>query len=470
MSTLPDYRLLSTAHIEPPSFRRFIVLSLLLHLLVVLLFGDAGGSARRGERLWGAFRATLEPITSGSGLKLDRKVDLGAPVARPPENPPPAASSRPAAEAITPASADATATAREGAPPAPPKPGNAPTSEVLPYIVRDVEKPVSSFVVAPPTSMPDVVAPAAERPRLVPLQNVDTTTTPPQARELAPFIAPKPREEEPVMPRLVPLPAATIGREAAPPTLMPRILPAEPTPALTPLSPAKIEREYAPVAEPLPRLLPVAPVPLAAPTPLSAAKIEREYAPVAEPLVPVAPLPPAALPRRELAPYVAPKIERESAAPADATPTASPESRLAPTVPADNAPREAAVPGEREPVPQTERSAPEKPSAQAVAPGAAGDTTTLKRAPPSTAGPRLDMDAVRNRARDLGNARASEGTGPRTVLPFPTPPPGALKSKDAKIFDKALKRPDCRDAYAGMGLAAVIPLVADAISNKGCKW
>ena len=39
-----------------------------------------------------------------------------------------------------------------------------------------------------------------------------------------------------------------------------------------------------------------------------------------------------------------------------------------------------------------------------------------------------------------------------------------------KIFDKALKRPDCNEAYSDLGLAAVIPLVRDAVKDGGCKW
>jgi hypothetical protein len=49
------------------------------------------------------------------------------------------------------------------------------------------------------------------------------------------------------------------------------------------------------------------------------------------------------------------------------------------------------------------------------------------------------------------------------------PPPPEKKSKLATEIEKAAK-PDCRQAYAGMGLLAAVPLAADAVRGKGCKW
>lgn len=39
-----------------------------------------------------------------------------------------------------------------------------------------------------------------------------------------------------------------------------------------------------------------------------------------------------------------------------------------------------------------------------------------------------------------------------------------------KIFDKALKRPDCKEEYTALGLAAIVPLLRDAVKGDGCKW
>jgi len=85
---------------------------------------------------------------------------------------------------------------------------------------------------------------------------------------------------------------------------------------------------------------------------------------------------------------------------------------------------------------------------------------------PAIATPKLDLDGIRNRARAI----TSEGSGRRTLLPFPLAPPVIVKKNVEQIFDKALKRPDCRDTYAALGLAAVIPLVRDAVTENGCKW
>jgi hypothetical protein len=49
------------------------------------------------------------------------------------------------------------------------------------------------------------------------------------------------------------------------------------------------------------------------------------------------------------------------------------------------------------------------------------------------------------------------------------PHPPETKSKLTEGIEKAAK-PDCRQAYAGMGLAAVVPLAIDAARDKGCKW
>jgi hypothetical protein len=460
-----------------------------------MLFGDAsGGGERGGERIWGAFRATLVPGASETGLghKLDRSAESAAPrraqTAEPlPSNPAPAnvAPMSPASS-----SADLPAPAREDAIPAPPQPGTSVTPEVLPIIAKEVAKPESTFVVAPPTSIPAAVAPAAERARLIPLtplQNIEPPDPAKAVREFKPYVAPAPRDDAalttPSLPPLQPLsPLASPALERAPATteLLPRLLP--PTPAtttLTPLAPARIEREYAPVAEPLPRVPAVAP-PVAPPVPLAPATIERQYAPVAEPLPRLVP---QAAPQseRELAPFVAPKIAPDPtpasqsgrdttarpAPPELSAPSNAPYSPNVQTSPKATTQRDSPVRSERELTPRSADPG-ALPPASPPLPGV--DSRLSGREAPGSAAPNLDLDAIRNRARNLGGDRAAEGSGPRTVFPFPTPPPEVLKSKEARIFDKALKRPDCRDAYAGMGLAAVVPLVADAITNKGCKW
>jgi hypothetical protein len=49
------------------------------------------------------------------------------------------------------------------------------------------------------------------------------------------------------------------------------------------------------------------------------------------------------------------------------------------------------------------------------------------------------------------------------------PPPPDKKSKLAEGMEKAVK-PDCRTAYADLGLLAVPPLVVSSIGNGPCRW
>ena len=91
-------------------------------------------------------------------------------------------------------------------------------------------------------------------------------------------------------------------------------------------------------------------------------------------------------------------------------------------------------------------------------------------ATPHSAPKTIDLNAARELARSGARDSRGERTGPRTLFPFPTAPKEVVKPNITKIFDKALKRPDCKDAYADLGLAAVVPLVRDAIKEDGCKW
>jgi hypothetical protein len=49
------------------------------------------------------------------------------------------------------------------------------------------------------------------------------------------------------------------------------------------------------------------------------------------------------------------------------------------------------------------------------------------------------------------------------------PPPPERKSALTEGIEKSAK-PDCRKAYAGMGVLGVVPLAADALRDGGCKW
>ena len=137
-----------------------------------------------------------------------------------------------------------------------------------------------------------------------------------------------------------------------------------------------------------------------------------------------------------------------------------PAAKLDREIPAAKVDRELAVPkGDRDLAPPTD--------SRALPPGKANiDDHFGPRRDDGKAAPKLDSDAARQRAREI----ASEGAGRRAILPFPMPAKPARKSKEAIAIEKALK-PDCRNAYADMGLLAIAPLLWDAIREDGkCKW
>jgi hypothetical protein len=84
--------------------------------------------------------------------------------------------------------------------------------------------------------------------------------------------------------------------------------------------------------------------------------------------------------------------------------------------------------------------------------------------PPSQAAsaPRLNLDIARPRGGELSNQSSRGALQLMPRLP-------EVKSKLAQDIEKAAK-PDCRTAYAGAGLLAAVPLAADALRDKGCKW
>jgi len=223
-------------------------------------------------------------------------------------------------------------------------------------------------------------------------------------------------------------------------------VPMAPAAPLERVAPPQIEREVAPPVELAPRAVPMAP---AAPLePVAPARIERQLAPAVE--VPAPRRAPAETatqpPRTAPAPAAAPRgVQGDTAPPAE---------RAAPPV----APAR----------PQAQPAAP-LPASRFGTPDADEEIFKPRRdvgTPPSEA-PRIDLDAARKKAaREV----VSEGSGSRGVFTIPSPPPPEKKTKEAMAMEKALK-PDCRTAYASMGLLAVPVLVASAIAADGsCRW
>jgi hypothetical protein len=432
---------------------KFVILSMLLHVLLVVLFGDStGGGPSRASQMLGGFSASLQarvtnnaPVspsiksTAASGANANPRT--ATPVKIEPLKP-----SAASAQSIDAAKVEPTAVTPQTVP------EKVSVPDALPTISKSVVKPVSEFVIAPAEVTPKPVVETAQK----------VETVPP----IEP-LPPLPRAQPLTVPKPIELNAnPSVSREFAP--YVPPILPPTLPPSIAPISPTA---PIAPLAMP-----PV--TPLALPT-IAAPKIEREFvAPanieVREPLVvppPISTIAPTAESKteREFAPYVPPSV------------APSPATTALPTAPnTTSSPPATTTPAERNLSPAPSSSAPSTTTAPANerTPATTPGSPTPSKSADDIFGPRrdatptpaptksLDLDAARRSARESGGERS----GPRTLLPFPTAPKPVPKSDMAKIFDKALKRPDCKDAYAEMGLAAVIPLVRDAIKQEGCKW
>ncbi len=270
----------------------------------------------------------------------------------------------------------------------------------------------------------------------------------------------------------------------APPALPPVALPPAPVVKAAALPKPEIDALPAPLPLPLPAqatdqaTVPALPIRLAAP-------VEPPPMPAitAAPAVPPAAVPaavPAVAPA--VAPAATPAATHAATQVAPATPPATPSPAL-PPVPttAANTPSPTPTPTPTPAATVTPASAaPGVASAAATGLGAAprADTPRLGAGAPD-AGARLGRDvatpptAASSAPRlnlDLPGARSGQlsSQGARGVLQLlPRPPEG--KSKLAESIEKAAKE-DCRKAYAGMGLLAVLPLAADAVRDKGCKW
>jgi len=422
--------------IEPPTLSQFVLLSMLLHVLVVVLIGNAPGTgARRGDGAWwGPLDVTLRQlvpeVTQGPRAAIGGEERARAPAVlrRPSPEPQPI-------EERAPEPATASPSEPMNVEPAPTE-----LAPVEPLPRLDIEREIAPPVAIPPREVPVVPAAPIEK------------------------IAPR-----------------RIERNVAPPVeLPPREVPVAPSAPIERLAPPKIEREAAPPIELPPRevpLVPATPIERIAPPP-----IERSVAPPVE-------LPPREVPAMPAAPVerIAPRsLERELAPPAPAIsrPAASPTPEREAVPPLRAAPETTVPPAER---PAGTSTAPQSaPAATSSRPQAAPAEERLRFGtppappeeeifrqrrdvvtPPSEPGgtPHIDREAARERAREIASGR----TGSRGVFNLPLPVPPEKKTKEAIAIEKAA-RPDCREAYSGMGLLAVPVLVANAITDSGCKW
>ncbi len=416
---VPSHRIYRPYMTDRPSMRQFVLLSVLLHVWVVTLFGDAAGGAGSGAVLRGsAFFASLRllPPTASAPAKktteaLGRKntttfpedAATVAPVVAVVQQPEPVL----AAEAQTPIAP-------------------------LALLAVEVHKPVGDFVV-PPINLAPLSAPeSAAQPAVVLMPRLQATpVAATDERGFAIYVAP------------------LDGRTTVESNTKPFATPA--LPRLTEIPPIRELQTF--VAPP-----PVVPVAVPAPPePMPAvADIVRAVSPVAMPIAPPKPADQKPLARVDSQPVVVPAAASEmvSGEPAAPVPTRTDTGGVE------------AKPPSRQPPPTT-RSSQAGQDALAPAGASAGipspAMSLLPVVPPMLA---LDLDSLRQRARQL----AVEGAGARTVLPFPTVAQESPKRPMEKIFDKALKRPDCKEEYTALGLAAIVPLLRDAVKGDGCKW
>lgn len=447
--------------LERPSMGRFVLLSFLLHTLLVLLFGDATGAHRDGTGWARSFVATIErvssrPLTSARSIGVPTEVTTSRAVIAP----------------IT-----ATALAEPSTPPEPVpatmspqimvEPVNPIEIEKIPAIAVDVPGASSPFSVAPIAIAPIIAAPlppaaaAPARGVVVPIISaVDIPIVKRDNTDFAIYVAP-----------IV---------ESSNVTISTTVIPA--TPTLAPLAKPKVDRDFAAYTPP-PVVSPSISVSATAAGGRNDTQVSSQEVIVPPPAIP-ATAGPVAEPASPLKPIEATPIEplRPAAATAQVeryrprdteTATSSPNTSTATaaTTVSEKESERASVPAAM----RGEQAAPIAPAAvppvesRGTGPSALFSTPLPQPppvAPPVGSGPRLDLDTLRRQARELANG----GTGPRTLMPFPTVAKEAPKKDMEKIFDKALKRPDCNEAYAEYGLAAVVPLVRDAVKEGGCKW
>ena len=384
---------------------------MLLHALAIALFGAPSGGSREGRALWGSLQVVLQgaPAEAGPALKLDRSVVVERP------RPTPAPRTRQKATPAKPESRVAPVAPSVDLPRYEPPPMETPFS--MPPLIDRILRPDRKLDLPPPLQVPPPTPPAPVRPAYTP----PSAAAPVPQEPPAPRVERVPTEAPPVAaPLLQPVPMPLPERLATPPLIERAPVEAPAVPAI----PATPPVERPPVEVPA---IPVPSLESVTPAPSDAGPKPVERAPVQEiPVAPqVAPAPQRAQP---------PVQERE--APARVEPPAIPEPALRTSpLPLPGAPSEAIKPRE--------------------------DSSTTY----DPTAPGLDLDAMRKRAASM----AREGTGRRAVLPFPMPPLPERKTKEQIAIEKALK-PDCRTAYQNLGLAAIVPLIANEFGEGNCRW
>ncbi len=450
---------------------RCLMLAVLLHGLVIAIFGTApGGNLREGDSLWGAIEVRLGGVgPANSPGSSDVPLPYTGPVGRAPEprwggevrSAPPRPSPEPgAAELGTWNPTPAVPLARDPVPSLPQAAEPAAVAAPLPLLTRPEpmaperrSEPAAQATTAPPVleppprPAPEPAAVPSTAPRLAPSETLEAPVLDRPKEALREIARPLPAPEPP-KPAAPPAPQ----REEAAPT------PARPVIAAPPTAPppAAIERvPPVPTPPPAPVETLVTPPAAAAPAPLEAPvrtpappEPVRPPEPTPAPMVRAVTTPDPVAPMPSPGPTAVESMDSgKRAAPAAAAP--APRNTEAPPAPAL-----------RSPAPTVD--GPTRPAAGSPDAGArvGNDRATPPSAPASA--PTLNLDLPRARGA------LPSTLGSRGVLNL-VPPPPDRKSKLAEDIEKAGKS-DCRTAYSGMGPLAVLPLAIDAARGSGCKW
>ncbi|WP_133155195.1 hypothetical protein [Kinneretia aquatilis] len=502
---------------QPPTrMQQCLTLALLLHVLLVLVFGNTqGGTAPAGEGVWGRINVTLRGprLEAGSGeagtgvpqqtgpVGLARQTRHGGSVRPevPRETGPGAArlgdwNPTPAAQEMEQTGQDQ-ARPVEGPKPAPeltpaaaPMPKSVPAPDPAPALER---LPEPMALPSPdPTPLPEPLAARAlnrlreaappvnrARAELIPLQSSA------EAAPLASLPAQAPVAfVPPVQTRSLPAASSRLSRATAQ-----DLSPTQPLPA--PAQTVQPLPAFEPVTAPVRtrQLPPPNPAALTAPTRSEALPLPPQRAPVEAA---------AALPQLPALPVNNPQIggvPNTAISDAKAEPAAA-QVQSSPSPSAQAADSSAARSPEAGAQTQAKPSA--SPNNPVHAPPASSNGSNAQPGSPATATPASSSrpgqgapDAGAQLGHDVATPASTPPDAPRLNLNLPrdmrggalpsrsssgllnmVPPPPERKSKLEESMEAAGKK-DCRKAYGEqMGLLAVIPLAADAVRKNGCKW
>jgi len=481
---------------DPRQLQRCLLLAVLLHVWLVLMFGNAAGTAAPGQGVWGSLTVKLLGKSGGDASAPPAEAaESGTAGAGTPQRPTGLAPGAAELGRFNPQEVPPEAARSDEASPAPPS-----TATLdLPEGFRPLERqdlspaPRSAPLQLPTPELPSATLGRLEAPpetAMAPLQPAANLRTSSRPAELLP----------------VPngLPSAVNRLEAAPATQatapLPRpadlrMLPA-PTAALAPGAdlPAPVQRLEAPAAvgaaTPLPRpadlrattaatpsLTPATPLPSpvqrlesatvdgGAVTPLARSSELRATTPAAATtaLQGAQDLPAQVrrLESTEGGRTVAPMQPAANARSAAVTPGGATLSELTGSLPGQvNAP---AGPARGDPTANPYAA----PKATAGSPDAGSRLGPDLPAPPlpATAAASTPARTPLNLSLPRGDMSAKRSTGVIDLIP----PPPERKSKLEQAMEDAANK-DCRKAYSGAGILAIVPLAVDAARGKGCNW